>query len=176
MEIRVLRPSDDRSGFHSGNIELDRFFQRFAGQNQFRVQLGVTHIATERGQLLGFATISAAQVKLAQLPEAERKRLPAYPVPVVRLSRMAVALNAQGKGVGAALLRHVNLLALELSAEKIGCTGVLVDAKFDARGFYARYGFIELEPETGELAAHFQVTPMFLGVEKIRLAASGSSR
>ncbi len=159
MEIRVLRPSEDRSGFSSGNIELDRFFQRFAGQNQFRVQLGVTHVAIERGQILGFATVSAAQVKL-----------PAYPVPVIRLSRMAVASRAQGRGVGAALLRHVNLLAVELSTEKIGCVGVLVDAKSDARDFYARYGFIELEPEAGELAAHFQATPMFLGVQRIRAA------
>lgn len=170
MEIKVLRPSDDRSAFRSGNIELDRFFQRFAGQNQFRIQLGVTHVALERGQVLGFATVSAAQVKLAHLPEAERKRLPAYPVPVIRLSRMAVATAAQGKGVGAALLRHVNLLAVELSVDKIGCAGVLVDAKADARGFYARYGFIDLEPQEGELPAHFQATPMFLGVQKIRAA------
>lgn len=170
MEIRALLPSDDRSGFSSGNIELDRFFQRFAGQNQFRVQLGVTHVAVERGQILGFATVSAAQVKLAQLPELERRRLPAYPVPVIRLSRMAVATPAQGRGVGAALLRHVNLLAVELSTDKVGCAGVLVDAKPEAREFYARYGFIELEPEVGELASHFQATPMFLGVQKIRAA------
>ena len=170
MEIRVLLPFDDRSGFSSGNIELDRFFQRFAGQNQFRVQLGVTHVAVERGQILGFATVSAAQVKLAQLPELERRKLPAYPVPVIRLSRMAVATTAQGRGVGAALLRHVNLLAVELSTNKIGCVGVLVDAKAEARDFYARYGFIELELQAGELPPHFQATPMFLGVQKIKAA------
>lgn len=64
----------------------------------------------------------------------------------------------------------MNLLAVELSTEKIGCVGVLVDAKSDARDFYARYGFIELEPEAGELAAHFQATPLFLGVQRIRAA------
>lgn len=170
MELRVLRASDDRSGFRSGNIELDRFFQRFAGQNQFRVQLGVTHVAVERGQILGFATVSAAQVKLVELPASERKRLPAYPVPVIRLSRMAVAETAQGRGVGAALLRHVNLLAVELAAQKIGCVGVLVDAKAEARGFYARYGFIDLEAQSGELAPHDQATPMFLSVQKIKAA------
>lgn len=46
----------------------------------------------------------------------------------------------------------------------------LVDAKPAAREFYARYGFIELEPEAGELSAHFQATPMFLGVQKLRAA------
>jgi GNAT superfamily N-acetyltransferase len=172
MEMRVLLPADDRSGFRSGNIELDRFFQRFAGQNQFRLHLGVTHVALEQGRILGFATVSAAQVKFAQLPDAERKGLPAYPVPVLRLSRLAISENDQGRGVGAALLRHVNRLALELATHQLGCAGVLVDAKPEAKAFYARYGFIELQAEDGTLAAHLEATPMFLGVRRIRAALS----
>lgn len=174
MEIRVLLPGDERRHFRSGNIELDRFFQRFAGQNQFRVQLGVTHVAVEQGQILGFATVSAGQVKLTALPEAERKGLPAYPVPVIRLSRMAVSETAQGRGIGAALLRHVNLLAVELSTAKVGCAGVLVDAKPEARGFYARFGFIELEVDEGAMTDHLQSTQLFLGVRRIRAALPSS--
>jgi hypothetical protein len=45
LTIRRLEPGDDRSGLDSGQIELDRFFQRFAGQNQFRHHLGVTYVA-----------------------------------------------------------------------------------------------------------------------------------
>ncbi len=41
MEIRALRTSDDRSAFQSGDEALDRFFHRYAGQNQFRHYLGV---------------------------------------------------------------------------------------------------------------------------------------
>lgn len=36
IEIRALREDDDRSQFHSGDPDLDRFFHKFAGQNQFR--------------------------------------------------------------------------------------------------------------------------------------------
>jgi hypothetical protein len=43
--IRRLEPSDDRSGLDSGQVELDRFFHRFAGQNPFRHHLGVTYVA-----------------------------------------------------------------------------------------------------------------------------------
>ena len=32
MEIRALHESDDRSLFHSGDPDLDRFFHDFAGQ------------------------------------------------------------------------------------------------------------------------------------------------
>ena len=35
FEIRVLEPRDDRSAFRSGDDDLDRFFRRFASQNQF---------------------------------------------------------------------------------------------------------------------------------------------
>lgn len=168
MEIRVLLAADDRSRFRSGNIELDRFFQRFAGQNQFRVQLGVTHVAVEQGEICGFATVSAGQVKLIELPSAERKGLPAYPVPVIRLSRLAVASSWQGRGVGAGLLRHVNLHAAEVAKDKVVCAGVLVDAKPEARAFYARYGFVELEVDSGSLAAHLETAQMFLSVRRIR--------
>jgi hypothetical protein len=37
ITVRLLEASDDRSGFSSGNLDLDRFFQRFAGQNQFDI-------------------------------------------------------------------------------------------------------------------------------------------
>jgi len=36
IEIRSLAPADERERFRSGNEDLDRFFYRFAGQNQFR--------------------------------------------------------------------------------------------------------------------------------------------
>jgi hypothetical protein len=42
IEIRALRERDNRASFRSGDADLDRFFQQFAGQNQFRHYLGVT--------------------------------------------------------------------------------------------------------------------------------------
>ena len=98
--VRHLETSDDRSGFRSGNIDLDRFFQRYAGQNQFRHHLGTTWVALRGERLLGFATISAAHLEVGELPAPLRRRLPAYPLPVLRLARLAVAEEAQGQGVG----------------------------------------------------------------------------
>ena len=45
--VRPLARTDDRSGFACGNIELDRFVQRYAGQNHFRHHIGTTHVAAE---------------------------------------------------------------------------------------------------------------------------------
>lgn len=52
------------------------------------------------------------------------------------VGRMAVAIDARGTGVGAALLR-----LLEDIARERGCTEVELHAQVTARGFYARLGY-----------------------------------
>ena len=88
MEIRALREADDRSAFRSGDPDLDRFLQKFAGQNQFKHHLGVTYVAIELGKILGYATVSAGHLEIEDLPAPARKRLPRYPLPVLRRARM----------------------------------------------------------------------------------------
>jgi len=93
ISIRRLEPHDDRTAFRSGNIELDRFFARYAGQNQFRHHIGTTYVAVdEGGRITGFATVAASELATSHVPETKRRRLPAYPIPVLRLARRAVAL------------------------------------------------------------------------------------
>ena len=78
MEIRRLRPDDDRSRFRSGEHDLDRFFRAYAGQNQFKLHLAGTYVAVVEGRIVGFATVTAASIERAGLPGARlRKRLPA---------------------------------------------------------------------------------------------------
>jgi len=163
-EIRPLRPEDERGQFRCGNPALDYFFQQFAGQNQFRHHIGTTYVAVESGRILGYATVSPAHLECAKLAESERKRLPSYPLPVLRLARLATAEDAQGQGVGKVLLRHVCLLATRMSAD-FGCVGLLVDAKPEAVGYYEAFGFLPLEPVTGE--SPMQPVPMFLAIRKL---------
>lgn len=169
MEIRTLREGDNRSGFRSGDADLDRFFEKFAGQNQFRHHVGVTYVAVEDGRALGFATVVPGQVEIDDLPAAARKKLPRYPLPVLRLARLGVDLSVRGQGLGAQLLRFVLQLALKM-ADEYGCTGVVVDAKPDAVGFYAKYGFISVEAVEGQSDARPAPAPMFLAMRAIRLA------
>lgn len=162
VAVRRLEPQDDRSAFRSGNIDLDRFFQRFAGQNQFRHHIGITYVAVdETGKIAGFATISASELTTASLSEVKRKRLPAYPLPVLRLARLAVDERAQGQGIGATLLRAVFQIAHKM-AEDVGCIGIVVDAKTDAIAFYEKLGFTRLEVVSGALGDRPEPTPMFL--------------
>jgi GNAT superfamily N-acetyltransferase len=160
-EIRPLRPDDDRGAFSCGQPDLDRFFHHYAGQNQFRLHLAVTYVATAQGRLLGFATVSVGSLERRSLPSARlRKRLPSYPLPVLRLARLGVDQRAQGVGVGIALLRHVLRMALE-QRDSLGCIGVVTDAKPEALAFYTKYGFEPLEG-VREGALHGGPVPLFL--------------
>ncbi len=164
--IRRLEPTDDRSGFQSCNAELDRFFQRYAGQNHFRHHIGTTWIAARGHDIVGFATVSAAPLEVGALPERVRRRLPAYPLPVLRLARLGVSKEAQGAGIGRLLVRGVFALAWRM-VEDLGCGGVVVDAKAEAVGFYTRLGFRPLEHTLGALGDRPEPLPMFLELTAI---------
>lgn len=170
VRVRLLRTEDDRSRFRSGNIELDRFFRRYAGQNQFRHHIGSTCIAVHGDAIAGFATISMAELTTEKLTRKLQRRLPRYPLPVLRLARLAVDQRWQGHGIGRLLLRSVLELALEMR-DRVGCTGVVVDAKADAVGFYASLGFEEIDLASGGLGDRPAPEVMFLPIA--RVAAAG---
>ncbi len=165
VRVRRLQPEDDRSAFHSGNAELDRFFLQYAGQNQFRHHIGTTYVAVDDAdQLLGFATVAASELVPAVLPAAQRKQLPRYPVPVLRLARFGVDQRLHGAGIGRLLLGFVIAVAEELR-DSVGGLGVVVDAKSGAIAFYEKLGFITLEANSGQLGDRPEPMPMFLALE-----------
>lgn len=170
IRIRRLEPQDDRSGFRSNNIDLDRFFQRYAGQNQFRHHLGTTYIAVQDDKIAGFVNVSSGELAAETLTKALRRRLPAYPVPILRLARLAVDKRFQGHGIGRLLLRAMLELALEMR-DRVGCIGVVVDAKPEAVDFYADMGFSPMHLISGSLGDRPEPIAMFLPIREIAAAA-----
>jgi GNAT superfamily N-acetyltransferase len=166
IEVRLLDATDDRTTFRSGNDDLDRYFHRFAGQNQFRHHVGTTYVALVDGAIVGYATVVAGQIETATLPASVRRRLPSYPLPALRLARLAVDERSTGSGIGLALIRAVFITARRM-AEDVGCVGVLVDAKPPAVPFYERYGFVLLEIRAGALGDRPEPLPMFLRLKDI---------
>ena len=136
----------DRDSFDCGVAGLNEYVKRYALQN-LKKNVGVTIAAVAEGnrkRILGYYSVSMAQVEFELLPADLVKGLPRYPVPAMRLGKLAVDRSAQGLGVGAALLRDALLRAVELS-RKVGTCVVLVDASDEnAKKFYEQYGFIPL--------------------------------
>lgn len=166
MQVRTLTPDDDRSAFDSGDEDLDRFFRKYAGQNQFRHHLGVTYVATAAEALCGFVTVSASSLEIEDLPKRTRRSLPRYPLPVLRVARLAVDRRHQGRGVGRLLLRSALQLARGMASD-VGCVGVVVDAKPQAVSFYERFGFEPFEVIEGGSNARPMPRPLFLPLGSI---------
>ena len=65
-------------------------------------------------------------------------------------------------------------LALEMR-DRVGCVGVVVDAKPEAVAFYRPLGFQPLRVISGALGDHPEPIPMFLPVQAIAKAREGDS-
>ncbi|MCP4675625.1 MAG: GNAT family N-acetyltransferase [Deltaproteobacteria bacterium] len=164
VEIRALAQTDRRDEFHSGDEALDLYFHRYAGQNQFRHHIGVTYIAVEEASILGFVTVCPASLDAEAIPSG--RRLPPFPVPVLRVARLAVSESFQGCGVGKALLRFSIELA-EHMRDEIGCVGLLVDAKPDAEDFYLKFGFVSVEAMIGAGVGSSRTSPMYISLGSV---------
>lgn len=172
--VRRLEKSDDRLSFRSGNVELDRFFHRYAGQNQFRHHIGITYVADTGSQIVGFVTVSPGELTGDAIGQSLKRRLPAYPLPVLRIARLAVDHCYKGQGVGKLLLKSMFELALGLR-DSVGCFGVVVDAKSESVEFYSGLGFLALEVVQGTLGERPEPVPMFLPITVISEAAGKAS-
>lgn len=134
-----------RASFRCGVPALDIYLQQQAGQHQ-RDGIATTHVVTDDSNpahILGYCSLAAAQLQLHDLQAADRRRLPAYPVPAVRLGRLAVAIEAQGKGYGRLLLGHAMNCSVALRGQ-LGVRVLVVDALDEsAAAFYRLHGFHE---------------------------------
>ncbi len=131
----------DRTSFNSGSEPLDRYFREKVSQD-IRRRVAACFVAlTNESRVAGYYTLASASILLADLPTASAKKLPRYPsVPAVRMGRLAVDQNFQGKGLGGALL--VDALH-RASRSEIAAYALMVDAKDEvAATFYRHHGFI----------------------------------
>jgi len=91
--------------------------------------------------ILGFYTFSAAQVDVTELSDADRKKLPRYPMPCFRMGRLACRADQRGQGLGKLLVGCAVELCLQASRQ-VAAFALIVDAKdSEAKAFYEHYGF-----------------------------------
>ena len=133
----------DREGFECGVPALDEYLRRFAEQHRRR-GISSIYVLTESSQperILGYYTLSAAEVDRQRLTEVERKKLPAYPVPCFRMGRLACRTDQRGLGIGKLLLGCAVDRCLK-ARQQVAAYALLVDAKDDvAKAFYEHFGF-----------------------------------
>lgn len=134
----------DRSVFACGVVPLDDYLHRLAAQHQKKgisiVRVLVDSVAPQT--ILGYYSLSAAQVAHASLDVGARKALPPYPVPCFRLGRLAVDQRFRGQGLGKVLVGLAVQRCLQARTH-VAAYAMLVDAKDAmAQNFYTHYGFV----------------------------------
>lgn len=130
-------------GFECGQPALDEWLHRRALGNQ-ALGSSRTWVVVEEASsnVVGYYASSTASVLRLSAPTRIRRNQPQQ-IPAVLLARLAVDQRHKGKGLGAALLKHFMLKALEV-ARLVGVRMLLVHAKDEeAQTFYNHYGFVE---------------------------------
>ena len=125
---------------------LDEYLHRFAEQHRRR-GISSVYVLTESAQperILGYYTLSAAEVDGQRLADAERKKLPLYPPPCFRMGRLACRTDQRRSGLGKLLLGCAVDRCLK-AREQVAAYAMVVDAKDDvAKAFYVHFGFKSL--------------------------------
>lgn len=150
VRVEPLAATHDRTAFNCGVPTLDRYLREQAGQDAKR-RVAAPFIALDPdGRLIGFYTLSAASIQLAELPPELAKRLPRYPrLPATLLGRLATDTSVRGIGLGRFLL--VDAMHRALRSE-IASFAFIVDAKDEAAAaFYRREGLLPLPDMPGRL-------------------------
>ena len=136
-----LRGDDDRESFDCGKESLNLWFRRHGWTNH-AASVSRTNVirSLAGGNIIGYVTLSAAQIERAYLPKPLQRNKP-DPLPVTLLGQLAVHKDYQGQGHARSLLFFALKTSLRM-AEHAGSFGVVthpIDAS--VRAFYVRWGF-----------------------------------
>jgi len=142
MQVLPLTGSHDRQGFDCGRQELNGWLRQVARQHQDK-GLSKTFVVIredEPAHICAYYALTLAELENRHLPDAWRKKLPRR-IPGVRLGRLAVDRQYQGKGLGDLLLVDALTRARRIHAEAGGISLFVVALDEPAAAYYRRFGF-----------------------------------
>ena len=136
---------DHRTQFDCGVSVLNVYLAKYAKQDVKR-KASAVFVLVERAQpkrVIGFYTLCATSIALAELPEELTRKLPRYPeIPAILVGRLARDVNHPG--VGSLLLSDAITRCVRVASE-IAASLIVVDSKGEAATrFYEKFGFISL--------------------------------
>jgi len=141
LRLERLDSHHDLAAFDSGNEDLDSWLSRHALAAQ-QMDSARTFVLTRSSRVCGYFSLTMGSVLRADAPAKLVRGLPAYPVGMVLLARLAVDRRDQRKGLGAHLLAEALRKAIA-AGEAAAARLVVVDAIDEgAVTFYKRHGFV----------------------------------
>jgi GNAT superfamily N-acetyltransferase len=143
-----------REHFDCGKEKLNLYLRQAARQHHEK-GISKTFVALPEPESLiiaGYYSVCMAQIEFLSMPASQQKGIPReYPIPAMRIARLAVDKAFQGKKLGQELLMDALHRALRLSSE-VAIYAVVVDAIDDeAKQFYLKYDFLAYEDQPNSL-------------------------
>jgi GNAT superfamily N-acetyltransferase len=145
-QFALLNPQQhDVKSFDCGKPDMNLFLSRYADKNR-KLGLSATWVLTtqppqddiEKATLAAYYTLASTTVSREQIPTD--KNLPAYPVPVVLLARLAVNRSFQKQGLGEKTLVTALRQSVTLTDKGLPALGVVLDVlDNDALDFYQKF-------------------------------------
>jgi GNAT superfamily N-acetyltransferase len=151
-----------RATFRSGNVALDEWFERSAGQadrrqNSARVWVLCDDDLDDGRRPLGCYALVAHVVTVAKCPSVVTHGQPAgIPVGAVLLARLAIDEQRQGRGLGARLL--ADAIQRIATVDEHAAVGLLIVDAIDepAAAFYEHFGFERFPADPPRLGARLE--------------------
>lgn len=148
--LERLGADHDVSAFRSGQAALDGWLRAHALASQ-RMDSARTFVLIEQGAVVGYFSLTMGSVLRSDAPRQLVCGLPAYPVGVALLARLAVDADHQGGGLGGLLLAEALRKAVA-AGDAAAARLVVVDAIDDAAvRFYVHHGFLAVPEHPGRL-------------------------
>ena len=151
--------------FRSGRPELDQWLSAH-GLAATRAGSARVYLGYREAEVVGYFALSAGSIDPVLVGTRTGKGMPRHPIPAILLARMAVAEDAQGRGVGRELVAEAARLTLAV-ARLVAVRALVVDALDEAAaGFYEHVGFTRNEPNPMRLEILVKDLELAAGAEQ----------
>jgi hypothetical protein len=138
----VNKRQHDLKAFDCGKPSMNEFLNRHSIKHS-KLGLSRTYVLEEKSQsdkktIAAYYTLAASSVSRSEIPATTS--LPAYPLPVIMLARLAIDKKHQGIGLGAKALVYSLRHAVKLSGSGLPAYGLILDIlDEEAKEFYKRF-------------------------------------
>jgi GNAT superfamily N-acetyltransferase len=153
LYIERIDKRHKRGEFVCGRVELDEWLATKARKADQRDASSRVFVLTDdSGTVFGYYAMAAHAVLYDEAPPYQVTGFPKHHVvPSVLLSRLAVASNHQGRGLGQRLLADAVRRVCAIDEGAAVRLMVLDALDAEAAGFYEQFGFVRWPPESMKL-------------------------
>lgn len=146
--------------FNCNSEKLNEFIYKYASQND-KKNFSKTFVLKTNDEIIGFYTLSCSCIIQEGLNIKINRSLPKYPIPSIKIARLAIDIKYQKQGYGKILLDYCFAKIIKTSVN-IGVYCIEIDAKESATGFYEHYGFTCINEDK-----HIYVLPLLTLINNI---------